>query len=105
MSPGAVLVGQVVGPPGFDPNPALESLKPGMLKCYTDARLLAPDLHGKLALEVHVNGAGVAISVEGKGGPANDPGLVGCLGDALKQGKFPKPAGVAILTVPLVFRQ
>ena len=40
-----------MGPPGFDPNPALEALKPGMLKCYTDARILVPDLHGKLALE------------------------------------------------------
>jgi hypothetical protein len=100
-----VLVGQVVGPSGFDPNPALEGLKPAMLKCYTDARLLVPDLHGKLSLEVHVNGAGAVSSVEGAGGPASDPGLLGCLGDALKQATFPKPPGIAILTVPLVFRQ
>ena len=52
-----------------------------------------------------MNGGGAVSSVEGRGGPASDPGLLGCLGDVLKQGKFPKPAGIAIITVPLVLRQ
>jgi hypothetical protein len=101
-----VSVGQVLGPPGFDPGPALEALKPALLRCYGDARLIAPQLHGKLLLEVHVDASGSVKDVSAKpGGSANDPGLVGCLGDAMKGATFPKPGGLATITVPLLFRQ
>ena len=106
MTPGSVAIGLIEGPPLFDPMPALEAAKPAFLKCFADARLITPDLHGKLTLEVHVGGAGAVGEVSAQpGGKANDPGLVGCLGDVLKGVTFPKPAGLATLTIPMVFRQ
>jgi len=106
MTPGSVSIGEIAGPPSWDPKPTLESLKPALLQCDSEARLLTPALHGKLALEVHVNASGAVTGAEAKpGGSANEPGLVGCVGDALKTAAFPKPGGLATVTVPLVFRQ
>jgi hypothetical protein len=57
-------------------------------------------------LQLRVNEAGAVVSTEASpGGQANDPGLLACIGDALKSVTFPKPGGTAVITVPLVFRQ
>jgi hypothetical protein len=106
MTPGVVVVGEVVAPPTFDPKPTLAALKPELLRCYNETRLLLPDLHGKLTLRLRLNDTGAVTATESQaGGQANDAGLVACIGDAAKAVTFPKPGGTATITVPLVFRQ
>jgi outer membrane biosynthesis protein TonB len=74
--------------------------------CYQRARARNPSLHGKLKLRIVVNEAGAVQSVHGEpGGSADDPALVACIGDAMKEAKFPKPGGTATIVVPLVFRR
>jgi hypothetical protein len=106
MSPGIVNVGDVIGPPHFDANTTLTELKPALLRCYNETRTLIPDLHGKLTLRLRLNETGAVTSTEANaGGRANDPGLLACIGDAMKATTFPKPGGTATITVPLVFRR
>ncbi len=105
-TPGIVIVGEIVGPPGFDPKPTLTQIKPELGRCYDETRALVPGLHGKLTLQLRLNGAGDVVETTGlPGGTANDPGLVGCIADAMKGSSFPKPGGTATITVPLVFRR
>jgi hypothetical protein len=100
-----VLIGEVVGPPGFDPKPALTGLKPAFLRCYNEARLLTPTLHGKLGLQIQVSESGlVTLVTAAPGGQASDPGMLACIGDATKAVGFPKPGGNATINVPLVFK-
>jgi hypothetical protein len=95
-----------VAPKHFDPKPTLDSLSPDLVGCYQRARARSPSLHGRLNLRVVVNEAGAVQSVQGEpGGSANDPALVACIGDAMKQASFPKPGGMATIVVPLVFRR
>jgi hypothetical protein len=102
---GIVLIGDIVGPPSFDPKPTIESLKPQLLSCYNQARQSNPSLRGKLKLRINVNETGSVLLVDAEpGGPAADPALVACLGDAIKAAHFPKPPGMATVTAPLVFR-
>jgi outer membrane biosynthesis protein TonB len=102
---GMVLVGEVLSPPSFDPKPTLDGLKPELLSCYNRARQQAPALHGKLKLRINVNEGGSVLLVEAEpGSSAADPGLVACMGEAIKAAHFPKPPGMATITVPLVFR-
>jgi hypothetical protein len=102
---GAVLIGDITAPPSFDPRAALTGVKSGMLDCYNKARQDNPSLRGKITLRVAVNEAGKVTLVEGTpGGTAQDPALVACLSDALKAATFPKPGGLATITVPLVFK-
>jgi hypothetical protein len=102
---GAVLVGDIVAPPSFDPKPTLTAAKSAMVDCYNKARQDSPSLRGKLTLRINVNEAGKVLVVEGvAGGSANDPVLVACLSDTLKTLTFPKPGGLATVTAPLVFK-
>lgn len=103
---GAVLVGDINAPKGFNPKPTVESMKPQLVDCYNKARAAHPDLHGKITLQIQVNEAGTVLSVEAPpGGHAYDPALVACISDAMKAGAhFPKPGGAAIVNAPLVFR-
>jgi hypothetical protein len=102
---GSVLIGDIVSPKSFDPGPVLLSLQPEFLACYNQARIAVPALHGKLKLRIHVNEAGTVVGVDAEpGGKADDPALVGCLGDAMKATHFPKPGGSATVIAPLVFR-
>ena len=106
MTEGVVNIGDVVGPPTFDAKTTLTALKPAFLHCYNETRILIPDLHGKLTLRLRLNEAGSVTATESEpGGRANDPGLLGCIGDAMKTATFPKPGGTATITVPLVFRR
>ena len=99
-------VGDIVGPPTSDANATLTALKPAFLHCYNETRTLFPDIHGKLTLRLRLNEAGAVTATESEpGGRANDPGLLACIGDALKTTTFPKPGGIATITVPLVFRR
>jgi hypothetical protein len=101
-----VSIGDIMASPHFDPRPVIAAFKPELLRCYDEARTLTPDLHGKLILVVRVNEAGAVLSTEAQpGGQANDPGLVGCIVDAMKPLTFPKPGGSAAIAVPLVFRR
>jgi|GEM_PF-1622229 len=104
---GVVLVGQIIAPKGFDPNPVVDAMKPRMLECFNEARATNPDLHGKLTLHVQVNEAGKVLSVDAdQGGRAYDPALVACIDDAMKaRAHFPKPGGMATINVPLVFHR
>ena len=102
---GAVLIGDIVAPPPFDPKSTLETLKPALLACYNKARQSNPSLHGKLKLRINVNEAGSVLVVDAEpGGTAGDPALVACLSDAIKAVRFSKPGGMATVTAPLVFR-
>jgi len=104
--PGIVSMGDIIGPPSFDPKPALVKLKPEILRCYTETRQVFPDLHGKLMLRIKINEAGAVTGTDAvPGGTANDPGLLGCIGDVIKGATFPKPGGLATITVPLVLRR
>ncbi len=106
MTPGSVSVGEIAGSPGFDPRSTLTAMKPALLRCYTEARTLAPELHGKLTLQIRVNLAGAVLDTDAQpGGSAHDLGLIGCIADAMKAVTFQKPGGTAVITVPLVFRQ
>jgi hypothetical protein len=99
-----VLVGDILAPKKFNPKPVVESVKPAMLDCYNQARAANPALHGKLRLRIQVNEAGTVIAVDSeKGGAADDPALVACLGGVLRQARFPKPGGVATVIAPMVF--
>jgi hypothetical protein len=101
-----VLLGDIVAPKQFNPKPAIESAKPALLDCYNQARASNPALHGKLRLRIQVNEAGTVIAVDAeRGGEADDPALVTCLGAALRQVRFPKPGGVATVIAPMVFRR
>jgi len=105
MTPGVVNIGDIVAPAQFDPKPTMAEMKPELLRCYNEARSLVPGLHGKLTLRVYVSDSGAVTSTEGvAGGSANDPGLVACIADAMKAATFPKPGGLATISVPLVFR-
>lgn len=102
---GIVLIGEIASPPSFDPKATLDTLKPQLLSCYNQARRSAPALRGKLKLRINVNEVGTVLMVDAEpGGSAADPGLVACLSDAIKAAHFPKPAGMATVTAPLVFR-
>jgi hypothetical protein len=105
--PGLVLIGDIVAPPTFDPKPALTALKPELLRCYSETRLLTPDLHGKVTLQITINENGSVRAIRPlPGGEANDPGLVACIRDAAKVLiTFPKPGGAVVLVVPLEFRR
>lgn len=104
---GVVLVGEIVAPKGFNPNPVVKAMKPRMLDCFNKARATNPELHGRLTLHVQVNEAGKVLTVDGDpSGKAYDPALVGCIGDAMKaNAHFPKPGGMATINVPLVFHR
>ena len=102
---GSVLIGDIVAPPSFDPKPALVSAKSELLGCYNKARQATPSLHGRLTLRINVNETGKVMLVDAApGGSVDDPALVACLSDALKAVTFPKPAGLATVSAPLVFR-
>jgi hypothetical protein len=102
---GIVLIGEIASPPSFDPKATLDTLKPQLVACYNQARRSAPALRGKLKLRINVNEVGTVLMVDAEpGGSAADPALVACLGDAIKAAHFPKPAGMATVTAPLVFR-
>lgn len=102
---GSVLIGDIVAPPSFDPKPALVSAKSELLGCYNKARQATPSLHGRLTLRINVNETGKVMLVDAApGGSVDDPALVACLSDALKAVTFPKPAGLATISAPLVFR-
>jgi hypothetical protein len=106
ITPGLVIVGEIIGPPKFDPKPALDATKGDLRRCYDETRALQPTLHGKLTLQLRINEAGAVVGTDAvPGGSANDPGLVGCIADAMKTATFPKPGGTATITVPLVFRR
>jgi hypothetical protein len=80
-------------------------MKPELLSCYNQARQNSPALRGKLKLRIDVNEAGSVLLVAAEpGGSAADPALIACLGAAIKAAHFPKPAGLATITAPLVFR-
>jgi hypothetical protein len=99
-------VGEVVAPPKFDPKAALNAMKPELGRCYDETRTLLQNLHGKLTLQLRINEDGGVTATDGvPGGTANDPGLIACIADAMKNVTFPRPGGTATVTVPLVFRR
>ncbi len=103
---GSVLIGDIAGTKKFDPKAAVNGIQQSMLDCYNKARGAKPALHGKLKLRVVVNDTGAAVNVTPD--PADELGkdetLISCLSDAFHQAKFPKPGGMATVTVPLLFR-
>lgn len=105
---GSVLVGDINAPKGFDPKPTIVKMQQQLVDCFNQARAAHPELRGKVTLRITVNEAGAVNAVESDpsaGGHANDPALVSCIEDAMKQGAhFPKPKGTATVVAPLVFR-
>ena len=103
---GSILIGDIAGTKKFDPKAAVNGIQQQMLDCYNKARGAKPELHGKLKLRVVVNDAGAAVNVTPD--PADELGkedtLISCLSDAFHQTHFPKPGGMATVTVPLLFR-
>jgi hypothetical protein len=102
---GSVLVGDIAVAKKFNPKPVIEASKPALLECYNQVRGAKPSLAGKLKLLIQVNEAGAVLKVDSEpGGSANDPALVACIGEALKNSKFPRPGGMATVFAPLLFR-
>jgi hypothetical protein len=103
---GSVMIGDIMGPPNFDPKPTLVALKPKLVDCFNQARAGNPSLHGKITMRILVNEAGTGMSAEADpGAPAYDPALVKCVDGVIKAGvKFPKPGGMATISAPFVFR-
>jgi hypothetical protein len=105
---GSVLVGDISAPKGFDPKPTIVKMQQQLVDCFNQARASHPELRGKVTLRITINEAGAVNVVEADpnaGGHANDPTLVSCIGDAMKQSAhFPKPGGTATVVAPLVFR-
>jgi hypothetical protein len=99
-------VGEIAAPKSFNPKPTIDALKPQMLTCFNEARAQKPSIHGKLHLRVTVNEGGNAMAVDADPGePAYDPGLLACVGTAVRAAHFPKPGGTATVVVPLVFHR
>jgi len=103
---GSVFIGEIRSSKTFDPRPTLEGFGSQLVDCYDKARATHPELRGKLTLHVNVNEAGAVLSVDAApGGHANDPTLVACINDTMKDGAhFPRPGGMATVNAPLVFR-
>lgn len=102
---GSVVVGDILGTKKFNPKAVIDGTQPALLDCYNKARASNASLSGKVTLRVVVNDAGNVVAVEAeKGGSANDPGLVRCIGDVWKKETFPKPGGTAAVIAPLLFR-
>lgn len=103
-----MLVGDINAPKGFDPKPTIVKMQQQLVDCFNQARATHPELRGKVTLRITINEAGTVNGVESDpnaGGHANDPTLVSCISDAMKQSAhFPKPGGMATVVAPLVFR-
>ena len=103
---GSVLIGDIAGTKKFDPKATVNGIQQSLLDCYNKVRGGKPALHGKLKLRVVVNDTGSEVNVTPD--PADELGkedaLVSCLSDAFHQAHFPKPGGMATVTVPLLFR-
>jgi hypothetical protein len=99
------MIGDVAAAKSFDPKPTLQSLQQPLLDCYNRARATDAELHGKMKLNVVVNQTGTVVNVETEPGPiASAPGMKECVSDVMKAAHFPKPAGMATVGVPLLFR-
>jgi outer membrane biosynthesis protein TonB len=72
--------------------------------CYAQGLAAKPGIHGKLKLKFTVERDGTVSKVEDGGSTLKDPDTVGCVMQTVKAMKFPKPMGVASVTLPLIFR-
>ncbi|MDP9149974.1 MAG: AgmX/PglI C-terminal domain-containing protein [Myxococcota bacterium] len=101
----SVHLGEIASPVGFDPRPAIESVKPELVACYDVAGATSRALRGKLTLRIEVNEAGAVVHTQLEpGGAHEDPALVACMVAAVAQARFPRPGGRATILAPLVFR-
>jgi len=78
---------------------------PKFQQCYADAAKKNPNLRGKMLVRFVVNEAGVLTNVEEASSTTKDPALFACIKSAISAITFPKPGGVATVTLPLKFRQ
>ncbi len=102
---GSVVFGDIASAKSFDPKPAVASLQQQFLDCYNKSRGANPELRGKLRLRMVVNDTGTVVNVQPEeGGLSTETALIACLTDAAKSGHFPKPGGMATVTVPMLFR-
>jgi hypothetical protein len=102
---GSVVFGDIASAKSFDPKPVITSLQQQFLDCYNKSRGANPELRGKLRLRLVVNDTGTVVNVQPEeGGLSTETALIACLGDAAKSGHFPKPGGMATVTVPMLFR-
>jgi|HubBroStandDraft_3_1064219.scaffolds.fasta_scaffold458471_1 hypothetical protein len=102
---GSVLIGDIASAKSFDPKPVVVAVQQQLLDCYNKARGANPELRGKLRMRVVVNDAGVVVSATPEPGDlAKDDGLTSCISDVAKATHFPKPGGMATVTLPLLFR-
>jgi hypothetical protein len=101
----AVRIGEIARTPEFDPQATIETMRPDILACYRKALATNGAIHGKVTLRIQVAESGAVQRVEAEpGGPADDPGLIGCIRDDFKaNARFPKPSGSATVLAPLVF--
>lgn len=101
----AVRIGEIAAAPQFDPQATIETLRPDILACYRKALATNATIHGKVTLRIQLAESGAVERVEAEaGGPASDPGLIGCIRDDFKaNARFPKPGGSATVLAPLVF--
>jgi hypothetical protein len=102
---GSVLIGDIAKAKSFDPKAAIASIQDGLLSCYNKERGGKPELRGKLKMRAIVNQAGTVVDAEPEeGGLSKEAGLVDCVTVILKATPFPKPGGMATVTIPLLFR-
>jgi hypothetical protein len=102
---GSILIGDIASAKSFDPKATLLSIQQQLLDCYNKARGANAELRGKLKLRLVVNDAGTVVNADAEpGGLSAEEGLVSCLGGVARATHFPKPGGMATVTVPMLFR-
>ncbi len=99
------MFGDIASAKSFDPKATLNGLQDQLLACYNKERGAKPELRGKLRMRAIVNQAGAVVNAEPEeGGLSKETGLVDCVTVTLKAATFPKPGGMATVSIPLLFR-
>ena len=102
---GSILFGDIASAKSFDPKATLLTIQDQLLACYNKERGAKAELRGKLKMRLVVNDVGTVVNAEPEqGGLSTEADLVACIGGAIRAAHFPKPGGMATVSVPMLFR-
>jgi hypothetical protein len=76
---------------------------PKFRDCYATALKTNASLRGKMLVRFVANEAGKVTTVEEASSTTKDPALFACIKGVLTSTAFPKPGGMATVTLPLKF--
>ena len=99
-----VTLGEIFGPATFDVKTTLTKAIPDFRSCYVASLRASPGLHGKMTVSFVADESGKVTRVDPVKSTTNDPPLFECVKRVLLATTFPKPGGIATVTVPLKFR-